>query len=467
MNYQNTPKRSRIGILFTAVTVILVLAAAAVMLLNHYGILDQLLGDTPTESIPETTVTIPTTQATTVATESPTTEPTTEPTTAPTEPFVVSTASVGVTGDVLMHSPVYNAYRTGNDTFDFTDVFRYIGGYYEQYDLMVANMEGTLSGAAAGYSGYPKFNCPDGIAVGLKNAGVDMLLYANNHTYDRAHSGFIRTQEVIRNAGLQVLGIRESEDLPFYTIQDINGIRVGMVCYTYATENTPDGCKTLNGNPVSKADGPLIATFQYNNLDAFYGEMEQTLAAMYEDGAEATMLYIHWGDEYRREQNAVQQEMAQTLCELGVDVIVGGHPHVIQPFEMLTSATGHKTYCIYSLGNALSNQRRQDMRLARQGHTEDSMIFSVTFEKWNDGSVNVCDVNILPIWVSKEWNGKNVYYILPLDISLESWDIYNIGSKSYAELFESYRRTMEIVGPGLNACREAMGLAPVPLTFPA
>ena len=158
--------------------------------------------------------------------------------------------------------------------------------------------------------------------------------------------------------------------------------------------------------------------------------------------------------------------MAQNLCELGVDVIVGGHPHVIQPFEMLTSSTGHNTYCIYSLGNALSNQRRQDMSQARQGHTEDSMIFSVTFEKWNDGSVNVCDVNILPLWVSKEWNGKNYYYILPLDIGLEAWDGFNISAKSYAELYESYKRTMEIVGPGLNACREALGLAPVPLTFP-
>lgn len=420
--------------------------------------------DTPgSETLPTQTQqeTPTTTSPTTVITE-PATEPATEPTTVPTEPYVVSTASVGVTGDVLIHSPVYNGALV-NGVYDFSGIFSNIAEYYQRYDFMVANLEVPLAGSGKGYSGYPQFNCPDSIADALKGAGVDMLLTANNHTYDQGHSGFVRTQEVLEEKGMLHLGTRLSLDTPLYTVQEINGIRVGMVCYTYETGDTSDGRKTLNGISVSHDDTDLIGSFHPKKLDEFYAEVQAVLNGMYENGAEATMLYIHWGDEYQTKQNSQQSEIAQKLCELGVDVIVGGHPHVIQPFTTLTSSTGHTTYCIYSVGNAISNQRRTNISSAPNGHTEDSMIFGVTFEKWNDGSVKIREVDILPLWVHREWQDPRgyVYSILPLDLEAD-WSSYDSDAQKYLD--GSYERTMDIVGEGLNAAREALGLSARPLT---
>jgi len=137
---------------------------------------------------------------------------------------------------------------------------------------------------------------------------------------------------------------------------------------------------------------------------------------------------------------------------------------VIQPFDTLTSSTGHQTYCIYSVGNAISNQRRENIAQTPEGHCEDSMIFGVTFEKWNDGSVNVSVIDILPVWVIRNRNNANgnIYYAIPLDIANEDWDRFDIPNKNY--LYGSYKRTMKIVGEGLNACREALGLEPRPMT---
>lgn len=448
-------RRSYGGIVVILVLVLLIAAAGLAVHFIDFG------EDKPPEpSTTSSTTTAPTTQPTTQTT----TQPTTEPTTAPTEPFVVSTASIGVSGDVLIHSPVYNAASVGNGVYDFSEIFTYISEYYESYDFMVANLEVTLSGAEKGYSGYPNFNCPDSIVDALKDAGVDLLLNANNHTYDHGHSGFVRTQEVLDEKGMPHLGTRLSEETPPYIVQDINGIKVGMVCYTYETGDTSDGRKTLNGIGVSADDNDLISSFHPKHLDEFYEEVDSVLESMYADGAEATMVYIHWGEEYQLRQNEQQEDIAQNLCELGVDVIVGGHPHVIQPFDTLTSSTGHQTYCIYSVGNAISNQRRTNISQTPDGHCEDSMIFGVTFEKWNDGSVNVAEIDILPIWVSKEWSNSkgNTYYIIPLDMAVEAWDSFDISNDNY--LYGSYKRTMKIVGEGLNECRESLGLPTAPLT---
>ena len=320
-------------------------------------------------------------------------------------------------------------------------------------------------GADRGYSGYPLFNAPDAIATDLKEAGVDMMLTANNHTIDQGHDGLIRTQQVLQDAGLQYLGTQMSDEGLDYIVQDINGIQIGMVCYTYETGDTSDGRKTLNGNPVPSKATNLVTSFNPKELDQFYAEVEQTLAAMREAGADATMLFIHWGNEYELKPNATQKAIAQQLCELGVDLIVGGHPHVIQPFDTLVSSTGHKTHCIYSVGNALSNQNRNSLESTPNNtYTEDGMIFGVTFEKWNDGTVNIQEINILPTWVNKYWSnarGKNLYYIMPLDTSLDSWNNFDAANLNYT--YGSYKRTLSIVGAGLNEYREAAGLPTLPM----
>ena len=247
---------------------------------------------------------------------------------------------------------------------------------------------------------------------------------------------------------------QEKADALASEIKEINGINIGMICYTYETDNRADTV-ALNGLPLKAADKNLVNAFDYAALDTFYAELEMRLAEMEADGAEATMLYIHWGDEYQLQQNATQSTIAQKMCDLGVDVIVGGHPHVIQPMELLTSTTGsdHKTVCIYSLGNIVSNQRREHMNL-KTGHTEDGILFTFTFAKYSDGTVILEDVQLLPTWVDLHWDataGKNIYSILPLDTQIEDWQTqFALDNNRAAMAQASYNRTMAIVGAGLT-----------------
>ena len=376
------------------------------------------------------------------------------PTTTTTKAPQPVSATVGSVGDILMHDPLVsktNYYSSETKKYEYDSVFTYIKPYYEQMDWMVANFEGTLAGTAYSYRGYPSFNAPDDIIDAMVNNGVDMMLTANNHSFDTRSVGFNRTRQVLKDKQIPFIGTRDEEDKPYY-VADVNGIKIGMINYTYETARS-GGIKTLNGIKMTADTQNLINSFNYNNLNAFYRELEQNLAAMKADGAEATMVYIHWGNEYQVKQNATQKKIAQKLCDLGVDVIVGGHPHVIQPIEILTSSTGKKTVCAYSLGNQLSNQRIVHMGL-KTGHTEDGMILQTTFTKAPDGTVSVTGLNVLPTWVHLyRKDGKKQYQIIPLDAE-KGWDTgLNLSATSSGrkDAAASYKRTMALVQSGLEA----------------
>jgi poly-gamma-glutamate synthesis protein (capsule biosynthesis protein) len=393
------------------------------------------------------------------------TEPSTQPSeTEPAGPYVVSTATIGSLGDLLMHKPVFDATKytsavqQADGTYDFTCVFEHLAPYTSGMDYAVANLETTFGGTQFPYQGNPSFNCPDSLMDSLVDCGFDMLLTANNHCADTLMTGIDRTLNTVRDYDVQTLGTRLSADEKRYTVEEINGIRVGMVCYTY-TLSMVDGKPNLNGNtPVAKPE--QVNFFDYNDLGTFYTQVEQIMADMASDGAEATVFYIHWGTEYQLEENEQQRRIAQKLCDLGVDVIVGGHPHVIQPIKLLESTTDseHKTVCVYSLGNVVSNQRLGNLNAISTAHTEDGMIFTVTFEKYSDGNVYVSAVDVIPTWVTmfNNENGRTVYAILPLDASVRGqWaQRYSLTENTLNAAGNSYDRTMEIVGAGLDECRD-------------
>ena len=388
--------------------------------------------------------------------ESEPTEPTetTAPpeTTLPEPEHVVATASIASQGDLLMHGGVIRSGAQGDGTYDFESVFRYVKEYVSGYDLALANLETTFGGDANPYQGWPLFNVPDAFGDSIVEAGYDLLLTSNNHCYDTLMAGFKRTIEVSRDKGLMVLGSRLTEEEPNYAVVDLNGIQVGMVSYTYTTSMS-GGKPSLNGN--SPVENPaLVNYFSYTNLDKFYSELTDILEKMKSEGAEATMLFIHWGTEYEIVENNYQDTIAQKVCDLGVDVIVGGHPHVVQPVQLLSSAVDpeHKTVCIYSLGNAVSNQRIAEMRL-KTGHTEDGVLFAVTFEKYSDGTVYLAGAEVLPTWVNlSSVNGKLEYNILPLeDAKRDTWkERFNLTDSLFQNCVDSYQRTMDIVGPGME-----------------
>ena len=379
------------------------------------------------------------------------------PETEPLEPeHVVSRAQIAVTGDVLMHMPVINTGLQSDGSYNFDPIFQYLTPYASAADYAAANLETTLCGTDKGYkySGYPAFNCPDEIVDALKNAGFDLLLTANNHCYDTSEYGFLRTIRRVREKGLQVLGTRASAEELKYAVQDIGGIKIGMVNYTYQglPDNPVAGKVYMNKNTLSDTCAPLVNAFIPGQLDSFYLEIRQCLEEMKNAGAEATVMFIHWGSEYQTTPSAEQQQMAQQLCDLGFDVIVGGHPHVIQPVELLTSRLDpdRKTLCLYSTGNAVSNQRIQEMNL-KTGHTEDALLFSFTFAKYSDGTVYLESTDLLPCWVDLRTNPQQEYPILPLDASLrEQWQsLYSLTDEALANAQKSFERTTALTGAGL------------------
>ena len=400
-------------------------------------------------------------------TEAPETEAPTE-TTMPEPEHVVSTATIGAMGDLLMHKTVFDdsqynsAVQKSDGTYDFEPVFRYLGEYVQPLDYAAINLETTLCGTDNGYSysGYPLFNCPDGIVDGVMDAGFDMMLTANNHSYDTSLVGYKRTLEVTREKGMETLGTYLSADETKWTIVEINGINVGMLCYTWANYETEDGRPSLNGNAPIAEVGLCNYFVTRKDPAPFYAEVEGYLQEMEEAGAEATIMYIHWGVEYLLAPNDEQQMLAQGLCDLGIDVIVGGHPHVVQPVALLDSTTDpdHKTVCLYSTGNAVSNQRLGNLDSIKTAHTEDGILFTVTFEKYSDGTVYLSGTDAIPTWVNmhNNSNGKTEYTILPLDYSrVEDWaEMFDLGENTLRAAKNSYDRTWALVGEGLAASQE-------------
>ena len=409
---------------------------------------------------PEQAVSIPTAASTLEPTEPPTEPPTEAPTEPPEPEHVVARATIGATGDLLMHEPVFSSARQSDGSYNFDYIFRYLSPYVNAADFAVANLETTLAGSGRAYSGYPNFNCPDEIVDGARNAGFDMLLTGNNHSYDTGEAGFFRTIETVRSHGLQTLGTMLNGEEPKYVIEDINGIRVGMLSYTYEgrPENAVSGRVYLNGIMLHQGAEDVVNTFNPSNPEPFYAEVESYIQQMRNEGAEALVIFMHWGVEYTTTPVAHQTQIAQRLCDLGIDVIVGGHPHVVEPVALLGSTLDpdHKTVCLYSMGNAVSNQRANVMTSQPNGYTEDGVWFTMTFCKYSDGTVYLEDVNLIPTWVYLRTTNGRQYDILPLDAATrDSWaQLYNLQEVTVNAAQRSYDRTMSIVEQGLTESRQ-------------
>ncbi len=376
------------------------------------------------------------------------------------QPEVTATATIGAQGDLLMHIQLIQGSRLEEGGYDFSPIFRYMAPYVQNLDHMAINLETTLGGSAYPYRGNPEFNCPDELADAIAETGYDMVLTANNHASDTRSTGIFRTLEQLRSRGLDTLGTMLNNEEPKYTVAEINGIKLGMLCYTYATNELSVGQPSLNFRDFIREKG-TVNYFLESKLERFIAEVEGHIADMKADGAEAIVLYIHWGQEYATTENATQRGMAQRLCDLGVDVIIGGHPHVVQPVELIESSVDpdHNTICIYSLGNAVSNQMKNEDKVFASGHTEDGALFSVTFEKYSDGTVTVGSLDVLPTWVNRHDNtGSRQYNILPLDKESEDqWqELYGLTDEQFSAAQASWERTMDIVSEGLEQCRKSL-----------
>lgn len=263
------------------------------------------------------------------------------------EPSAPRKATLYFVGDAMQHQMQFNrAKLLGNGSgYDYSECFAAMAPIASAADYAVVNLELPLGGGAGGYTGYPCFSAPDSYAEALKDAGFDMFLTANNHTLDRHDEGLRRTLSVLDSLQVDHVGTyrdKAERDSLVPLIKDINGFKIAFLNYTYGT----NGIMARKGAEVSLIDKEAMAR-----------EIDRARAR----GAELVTVCIHWGDEYHLTQNKTQENLAGFLLDQGVDLIIGGHPHVIQPMELVDNpVTGKKSLVVYSLGNFISNMTKTD-----------------------------------------------------------------------------------------------------------
>lgn len=343
-------------------------------------------------------------------------------------------------GNLIIHQSQINGAKNENG-YDFSPSFQYIKEMVSEADISLGILEGALAGGEP--TGYPIFNSPDEVVDALKDTGIDIINYANNHIYDYEDVGLQRTIDVTKEKGLDVLGVKSTEEEKNYLVKEVNGIKIGFLAYVFETSMI-NGHKTINSNILSTYSENLINTFNYNDLESFYKKIENEISAMKSEGVEFIITSMHWGEEYNTYIEASQNEIAKRLNKLGVDIILGGHPHVIQPYEIMRNESGHSTFVIYSQGNSLSNQSEQEIGVAE---SEDGIMIKFTLEK-KDGNVSLKEYKIIPTWVYKEEKGDGTYYhkIIPVEEALANPEEYGINSDVYARLENSLNRTKSILG---------------------
>ena len=251
----------------------------------------------------------------------------------------IDSISIYFAGDIMQHKPQLDAARTTHGTYDYSGCFTQVTPEIEAADIAVCNFETTLGGAP--YSGYPNFCSPDELAAAVRDAGFDIFLTANNHCMDRQSRGLIRTLDVLDALGIDHLGTYRNQaerDSLYPYILEKNGIRIALLNYTYDT----------NGIPVPH---PVIV----NMIDTVQIMADIMRARRLQ--ADCIIACMHWGTEYRSKPDASQLLLEDWLYTHGVNHIIGGHPHVVQPVRTLPHYKGYADVhlTVWSLGNYISN----------------------------------------------------------------------------------------------------------------
>lgn len=294
-----------------------------------------------------------------------------------------------VAGDAMSHMPLTrDAYVKATGEYDYGHMMEEAAQQLAKADYAVANLETVLAGGPQ-YSGFPAFNSPDGLAVSLKEAGIDLLSTANNHSRDRGVAGIFRTLDVLDRVGLAHVGTYRSQEERDASsgihVADVGGISVAFLSYTYG----------LNGYQLAPENRFAVNLF---NLDYYttletpdYEMLRADLEAARALDTDLIAVIMHWGVEYQYAPNVHQTKVADFLVEQGADLVLGGHPHVLQPYETI-SVTGwdgqpRQGFVCWSLGNFISNQLDPDtqttvildLELTRDPVTEETTLTDVRY----------------------------------------------------------------------------------------
>ena len=299
-----------------------------------------------------------------------------------------TTVEVMMIGDVLMHDELVTSGLQEDGSYDFHFLFDHIHPYIDAANVRILNQETVMGEPERGYSlrmgdAGPIMNTPTALADTEANLGFNVILKATNHTYDLGYSGLGHELDYwgAAHPTIPVIGVNnpnaaQDDDSQNWVdnvyVGDFNGMRIGFLNYTWAT----------NENIDAETD-PLYIS--YLSDDKVRADVEKARAA----GAEMLIACPHWGIEYDTTPSEEEMHYSQLFCELGVDVIFGCHPHVLQPVELLQNAEGHKTVCFYSMSDFVCAGLMQTNALM-------GGVARTTLERAADGTCSVSAASIVP-----------------------------------------------------------------------
>ncbi len=304
-------------------------------------------------------------------------------------------------GDIMAHTINFNAAKT-EDGYDFYTQFDYIADKISSKDFAIGNLETTLSGEDKRYSGKNMvFNAPDNLAESIKKAGFDILFTANNHSLDRSFYGLKRTIDVLDDLEIKHTGTyKTEEDSKNILIVEKDNVKLAFLSYTYGT----------NGIPL-----PKDAPFSVNLIEE--KKIREDIKRAREL-ADFVIVGMHWGLEYKLEESYYQRKFAEIAFSEGADIILGGHPHVLQPFEHVKMKDINGEYkdrfIIYSMGNFISGQRTYPRAIGMY------IGFDIIN---NNGHKYINEVSVMPTYVeSRIKNQKQYMKILDIRKAIEDYE---------------------------------------------
>ena len=322
-------------------------------------------------------------------------------------------------GDIMGHGPqIKSAWQENKKQYEYSEVFNPLEDIISSVDFAIGNLEVTLAGKP--FKGYPQFSSPDELAVAFKNSGIDVLVTANNHSCDRKNKGIVRTLDVLDSLKILHTGTfkdvknREKNNL---LVLSKEGIKVGLLNYTYGTNGLPFSDPVY----VNLVDSVLI---KKDVINAKNKDLDKLI------------VFVHWGYEYKDFPNSYQKKYNRFFQDLGVDVVIGSHPHVIQPM-VYSKENNHEFLTVFSLGNFVSNQRAE--------RKDGGAMFRLSFQK-TDNNIQISRKEYIPVWVHKYMEKEKYHFqILPC-----ARPIYNEKYFSNKEDFQKMKTFLDNTRAHLN-----------------
>jgi len=345
--------------------------------------------------------------------------------------------NINVAGDIITHNSNFkDAYSSRDDEYDFSYVFDNIADYFERADFNIGTLESNFAGPDYGYSNYPTFNAPEHLAIDLKELGFDVLATATNHSLDKGYNGLVNTLAYLDDAGIEHTGTYSSEEASeVYLIKDVKGIKLGILDYDYDT----------NGIPI-----PNGKEYCINIIDK--DKIKYDLDNMRALNPDVIIVVMHWGIEYRTSPSQEQRELADFLFMNGADIVLGSHPHVLEPMEIrdieLSDGTTKQGFLIYSLGNFTSGQYQEN--------TRQTVLLDIKLTKHgNTGRVSLDYVHYTPVYMLNNFSGgqgaKN-FRLLDIEAEIERYESGNhiIGSELFNTLKSEVAHIYRVLGDEIN-----------------